>query len=79
MSEIKTTTFATLFSHSCALNLELYQVDVKTVFLHGDLNEELYVKQQEGFIILGIEQFVCKLKWSIYGRQWLFQALSRFH
>ena len=47
MSEIKTTTFATLFSHSCALNLELYQVDVKTVFLHGKLGEKLYMKQEE--------------------------------
>ena len=31
-------------------NLELHQMDVKTIFLNGDLNEEIYTKQSVGFI-----------------------------
>jgi hypothetical protein len=48
-------------------NLELEQLDVKTAFLHGDLEEEIYMDQLEGFIVTGKENFVCKLKKSLYG------------
>jgi hypothetical protein len=56
-------------------NLELEQLDVKTTFLHGDLEEEIYMDQPNGFIVLGKKNFVCKLKKSLYGlkqspRQW---------
>ena len=42
-------------------------MDVKTTFLHEDLEEEIYMKQPEGFIIKGKEELVCRLKKSIYG------------
>ena len=56
-------------------NLELEQLDVKTTFLHGNLDEEIFMKQLEGFKVKGKENTVCKLKKSLYGlkqapRQW---------
>ena len=62
------------------LNLELYQMDVKTAFLNGELDEEIYMDQPIGFMTKVQEHKVCKLKRSIYGlkqssRQWYL----RFH
>eukprot|EP00253_Pinus_taeda_P031970 PITA_31970 len=43
------------------------QMDVKTTFLHGDLEEEIYMKQPEGFVVKGKKELVYKLKKSLYG------------
>ena len=50
-------------------------MDVKTTFLHGDLEEEIYITQPYGFKVAGKENWVCKLNKSLYGlkqspRQW---------
>ena len=37
-------------------NLEIYQMDLKTSFLNGDLDEEIYMEQPEGFIVPGQER-----------------------
>ena len=42
-------------------------MDVKATFLHVDLDEEIYLKQPEGFIVKGKKELVCKLKKSLYG------------
>jgi hypothetical protein len=42
-------------------------MDVKTTFLHGDLEEEIYMKHLEGFVVKGKKELVCKLKKSLYG------------
>ena len=69
------TTLRVLFAIVAALDLELDQMDVHTTFLHGDIDEELYMKQLEGFVIPEKEHLVCKLSRSLYGlkqasRQW---------
>ena len=46
---------------------EIWQMDVKTVFLNGNLEEEIYMLQPENFIAKNQEYMVCKLKRSIYG------------
>jgi len=42
-------------------------MDVKTNFLHGDLEEEIYISNLRGFLVKGKEDCVCKLKKSLYG------------
>jgi len=51
-------------------------MDVKTAFLNGDLKEEVYMEQPEGFILPGNEEKVCKLVKFLYG---LKQAPKQWH
>ena len=46
---------------------ELHQMDVKSAYLNGDLEEEIYMDQPEGFVVEGKEDWVCRLKKSLYG------------
>ena len=48
-------------------DLELHQMDVRTVFLNGDLVEDVYMSQPIGFEEVGKDYMVCKLHKSIYG------------
>ncbi|KAH9688521.1 hypothetical protein KPL70_015149 [Citrus sinensis] len=48
-------------------DLELVQLDVKTAFLHGDLEEEIYMTLPNGFKVAGKENWVSKLTKSLYG------------
>ncbi|KAH9107207.1 hypothetical protein LEN26_014283 [Aphanomyces euteiches] len=48
------------------LDLNTVQIDIKTAFLHGDLDEEIYVAQPEGFVDPDRPNDVCLLKKSLY-------------
>ena len=52
---------------SVARNFELIQLDIKTAFLYGELKEEEYLEQPEGFVVPGRESDVCRLQKSLYG------------
>lgn len=47
--------------------LILQHLDVKTAYLHGTIEEEIYMRQPPGYIVAGSEDMVCRLKKSIYG------------
>ncbi|RVX02202.1 Retrovirus-related Pol polyprotein from transposon TNT 1-94 [Vitis vinifera] len=72
---VKMSTIRLVLGMVAAENLHLEQLDVKTAFLHGDLEEDLYMIQPEGFIVQGQENLVCKLRKILYDlkqapRQW---------
>ena len=72
---VKMTTLRIILGLVAAEDMELIQMDVKTAFLHGDLHEDIYMQQPEGFVAKGKEKMVCKLKRSLYGlkqapREW---------
>ena len=64
---VKMTTLRLMLGLVAKEDLELIQMDVKTAFLHGDLDEEIYLMQPEGFAHPGKEHLVCKLRKSLYG------------
>eukprot|EP00253_Pinus_taeda_P023170 PITA_23170 len=72
---VKMTSIRTILSLVGVEDLHLEQLDVKTTFLHGDLEEEIYMQQPQGYEVKGKEKLVCRLKKSLYGlkqapRQW---------
>lgn len=61
------------------MDLDLHQMDVKTTFLNGDLEEEIYMNQPIGHVEKGLEDKVYKLNKSIYdlkqsSRLWKFHT-----
>eukprot|EP00253_Pinus_taeda_P008240 PITA_08240 len=50
----KVTSIRLLLSVVASFDFEVEQMDVKTTFLHGDLEEEMYMKQPEGFAVKGV-------------------------
>ena len=56
-----------LIALAAVYGLKIHQMDVKTAFLNGELEEEIYIEQPEGFVVPGKEKKVCKLIKSLYG------------
>ena len=56
-----------LLAHATLEDWEIEALDVKTVYLYGELKDEINMAQPEGFIKSGQEHKVCKLVKSIYG------------
>ncbi|GJZ88924.1 retrovirus-related pol polyprotein from transposon TNT 1-94 [Tanacetum coccineum] len=64
------------------MNVVVYQMDVKTAFLNGNLREEVYVSQPDGFVVPDNPNHMYKLKKALYGlkqalRSW-YEMLSSF-
>ena len=60
-------TIRLLVSIAATYGWEVHHLDVKTAFLHGELNETVYVNQPEGFEVKGSEMKVYKLHKALYG------------
>jgi hypothetical protein len=61
------TSIRTIIALASAMGWRLHQMDVKTTFLNGEIEEEVYVEQPDGFIVQGKESHVCRLKKALYG------------
>ena len=64
---VRFSSIRTLLSFAVQKGMIVHQMDVVTAFLNGELAEEIYMEQPEGYVELGKEDMVCKLKKSIYG------------
>ena len=70
------TTIRVLIALAASYGLHIHQMDVKTAFLNGELEEEIYMEQPDGFVAKGQEGKVCRLLKSLYG---LKQAPKQWH
>ncbi|KAL0550095.1 hypothetical protein IC582_014593 [Cucumis melo] len=70
------TSIRMLIAISALHGFEIHQMDVKTTFLNGELDEEIYMQQPKGFVSPDQEKKVCKLIRSLYG---LKQAPKQWH
>ena len=64
---VKLTTIRLVLSIVAAEDLHLEQLDVKTAFLHRDLDEDIYMQQPEGFKAPDREELVCRLQKRLHG------------
>jgi hypothetical protein len=64
---VRPTSVRILLSIAAILDYGILQVDIKTAFLNGELNEDIYIEQPEGSIHEGNKNMVCKLNKALYG------------
>lgn len=64
---VRQESFRMILALAVQFGLKIHQIDVSTAFLNGTLNEEVFMKQPEGFELEGKQHLVCKLKKSLYG------------
>jgi hypothetical protein len=56
-----------ILAYASSKQIKVYQMDVKSAFLNGDLEEEVYMEQPDGFQVQEAEQYVYRLKKALYG------------
>jgi hypothetical protein len=61
------TSIRTIISLVASMGWRLHQMDVKTTFLNGEIEEEVYIEHLDGFVIHEKESYVCRLKKDLYG------------
>jgi len=71
-----------IFALSIAQGWKVFQLDIKSAFVNGSLDVEIFMNQPKGFIVECKESFLCKLKKSLYGlkkapRAW-YRKISRY-
>jgi hypothetical protein len=62
------TSIRTIIALAAKMKWKLHQMDVKTAFLNGVIEEEVYIEQPQGFEVEDRKSHVCKLKKALYGR-----------
>ncbi|GKC87127.1 retrovirus-related pol polyprotein from transposon TNT 1-94, partial [Tanacetum coccineum] len=65
--KVKLDEYGDVLKNKASKNMAIYQMDVKTVFLNGELKEEVYVSQREGFVDPDHPTHVYRLKKALYG------------
>ena len=71
-----------ILAYDFSKEIKVYQMDIKSSFLNGELEEEVYIKQLEGFQLSEKKEYVCRLKRDLYGlkqapRAW-YSRLDRY-
>ena len=61
------TSIRSIISIAAEMGWKIHQMDVKTAFLNGFIQEEVYIEQPQGFEVHGKESHVCRLKKALYG------------
>jgi hypothetical protein len=56
-----------IISLAASMGYKLHQMDVKTTFLNGEIEEEVYIEQPDGFVIHEHKSHVCRLRKALYG------------
>ena len=70
-----------ILAYACSKRIKVYQMDVKSAFLNGEL-EEVYIEQPKGFLLSEHGDYICRLKKALYGlkqapRSW-YSRLDRY-
>jgi hypothetical protein len=61
------TSIRAMISIAAKMGWKIHQMDVKTTFLNGLIEEEVYIEQPRGFEVHGSDSHVCRMKKALYG------------
>jgi hypothetical protein len=64
---VRYTSIRAIISLAASMGWNLHQMDVKTTFLNGEIEEEVYIEQPQGFEVHSRDTHICRLKKSLYG------------